>query len=185
MADSAPAQTRITAQEFARLPETNLPMELIDGEIITMASPKNRHQGIAARLFTLIQNSNSGGTLLFAPMDVYLDDLNVVQPDIFWVSGEQSICKLGADDYWHGAPDLVIEILSEGTALRDRREKFSLYEKHGTQEYWLVDPANKVVEIWQRQGSQFQRQGVHTAGETFNSAVLGGKGIDLTGVFSV
>src|SRR5690349_22599189 len=94
--------TKVTAEEFAKLPETNLPTELIDGEIIRMPSPKSIHQRIVREVFQLISRLVDGGEVFFAPLDVYLDEYNVVQPDIFWVSGPASKCKLGDDDYWHG-----------------------------------------------------------------------------------
>src|SRR5574337_148219 len=141
-----PVHTRLTAAEFARLPESNLPTELINGELIEMNAPKDIHQKVAGQLVLLLAQAAPGGELRFSPSDVYLDDLNVVQPDLFWVSGPRSPCKLGEDGYWHGAPDLVIEIFSEGTVLRDRREKFLLYQKFGSREYWMVDPSGSYIE---------------------------------------
>ncbi len=176
-------QARITAAQYAHMPETNMPTELIDGEVIEMPSPKTDHQRISRRLFNLVQKLANGGELFYAPMDVYLDDLNVVQPDLFWVSGSGSLCQLGDDGYWHGAPDLVIEILSEGTGLRDRREKFVLYEAHGSREYWLVEPGPKFVEVWTRAGRHFKRRGVFGAQETFESPVLGGVKVELKNLF--
>jgi Uma2 family endonuclease len=176
-------QIRMRAEEFLALPETNLPTELIDGAVIMSPTPKDLHQGISLRLLQVLLQHIAGGTLRYAPADVHLDDLNVVQPDLFWVSGPESRCTLGKDGYWHGAPDLVIEILSPGTARRDRREKFSLYEQHGVREYWLVDPDAQYVEVWGRVGEGFERLGVFGPEESFESAVLGGKRLELKGVF--
>jgi Uma2 family endonuclease len=176
-------RTKITAAEYARLPETNLPTELIDGEIISMPSPKMLHQEVLGNLYFMLRGMVKDGQLFVAPLDVHLDEYNIVQPDIFWVSGPGSRCKLGDDNYWHGAPDLVIEIFSPGTGPRDRREKFQLYEKHGTREYWLVDPGERYVEVWQLVRSQFKRVGVFGADEAFESPLLGGKKVELKAVF--
>lgn len=176
-------QTRVTAAEFAKLPETNLPTELIDGEIITMPSPKTPHQRSLGDLYRFLHQIVEGGELFVAPLDVYLDDFNVVQPDIFWVSGPDSRCKLGEDGYWHGAPDLVVEILSESPSLRDRREKFLLYQKHGTREYWIFDPGPRHVEVWRLVRGQFKQLGLFGAGEQFESPLLGGKQVDLGIIF--
>jgi len=170
---------RITAAEYAQMPETNLPVELIDGEIIEMPSPKTEHQQISGNLYSLIKTLIPGGSVFYSPLDVHLDEYNVVQPDIFWVSGQESLCKLGKDGYWHGAPDLVVEILSEGTGLRDRREKFRLYEKHGSKEYWLVEPGQKYLEVWALADGQFKRLGVFGADDTFESPALGGAKVEL------
>jgi len=172
-------QTRITAAEYVLLPETTSPQELIDGEIIELPTPKDDHQKLLGLIYQLLVKLIPGGELRFAPMDVHLDNLNVVQPDIFWVSGPESLCKLGEDGWWHGAPDLVIEVLSPSTALRDKREKFQLYQKHGVREYWMVDPSAKYVEVW-----EFPNQkGIFSAEESFESTVLGGKKVDMVELF--
>ena len=88
---------------------------------------------------------------------------------MFWVSGADSLCKLGADDYWHGAPDLVVEVLSPSTALRDHGVKFGLYEQHGTREYWLIDPAAEFVEVFRRENDAFVRFGAFGNAETFRA----------------
>ena len=123
----------------------------------------------------------NGNTLIHSY--VHLDKYNIVQPDVFWVSGKDSKSKLGDDGYWHGAPDLVVEIISEGTGRRDRHEKFTLYEKHGSREYWLVDPVTKLVEVWVLTKGKLVRQGVYSDEETFKSPVLGGAAIALKDVF--
>lgn len=147
----ATTKARMTAEEYKQLPETMQPTELIDGEIIVSPTPRLTHQIISARLFSLLTQLVTSGMVISAPMDVYLDANNAVQPDVFWVSGPESLCKRGEDDYLHGAPDLVCEILSPRTAIYDKREKFALYEKHGVREYWLLDQANQWIEVYTRQ----------------------------------
>lgn len=167
-------QTRMTAREFMALPESSQPMELIHGELIVSPTPNNPHQTIVLSCAVFLKQNFSSGTTVISPMDVYLDVDTVVQPDVFWVSGENSLCKLNDDGYWHGAPDLVIEVLSPSTALRDRKAKFSLYEQYGVREYWLADPDAKFLEVYVRDGNRFVRLGVFAQGDTFTSAVLGG-----------
>jgi Uma2 family endonuclease len=176
-------QTRITAAEFAQLPESNLPTELIGGELSQMPAPKDLHQKISGRIYQLLLHLTATGEIRYSPADVYLDDLNVVQPDLFWVSGPESRCQLGEDGYWHGAPDLVIEIVSASTGRHDRREKFQLYEQHGAREYWLVDPDGQYAEVWRQAEGRFQYLGLFGPDESFESAVLGGKTVDLKAVF--
>ena len=167
------AQTRITAAEFKQLPESSDHIELVDGEIVMSPTPKYKHQRLILPLSHLLDRLTNSGTVVLSPMDVYLDDENVVQPDVFWVSGSDSRCQLGDDDYWHGAPDLVVEVLSPGTALRDKTVKFSLYEKHGVREYWLIDPDAQYIEVWRLENNAFQRIGVFGAADQFESATLG------------
>ena len=104
---------------------------------------------------------------------------------MFWVSPEDTHCFLEENGrYWHGAPDLVIEILSPSTASDDRGIKFETYQKHGVREYWLVDPDAKYIEVYGHDGGKFQRQGVYKPDQPFVSAVLGGATIEIQSWFS-
>src|SRR5512145_418015 len=105
-------QARVTAEEYFRLPETNQRVELLNGEIVTHMPPKHAHQRLIGLLYQLLLKLIPSGELVLAPSAVRLDDENVPEPDLFWVAGPESRCKLGEDDFWHGAPDLVIEVLS-------------------------------------------------------------------------
>jgi Uma2 family endonuclease len=172
-------QTRMTASEFMALPESSQPMELIHGELIVSPTPKNPHQRIVGSTYFFLRQNATSGEVIVSPMDVYLDIDTVVQPDVFWVSGENSLCKLNDDGYWHGASDLVIEVLSPSTALRDRKAKFSLYEQYGVREYWLADPDAKFLEVYVRDGSRFVRLGVFAQDDTFTSAALGGVAVSV------
>lgn len=177
-------QTRIqmTAAEFRQLPESMEHIELIDGEIVVSPTPRHRHQNIIGNLHLMLAGLIPSGKIVLSPMDVYLSDTDVVQPDVFWVSGPGSKCQLGADDYWHGAPDLVIEVLSPGTALRDKTVKFDLYEKHGVREYWLVDPDALYIEVWRLHENKYMRVGVFGPEDRFESAVLELE-VDTTKIF--
>src|SRR5215213_9581965 len=93
-------KTRMTAAEFMKLQESNLPIELIDGEVIVSPTPKFRHQKLIRLIVRILEEILKIGEIVISPMDVHLDDGNIVQPDIFWVSGPDSLCKLGEDDYW-------------------------------------------------------------------------------------
>lgn len=162
-----------TAQEERRF-------ELIDGEIIEMAPPIVPHQVIVLNAAFAVKPLIPDGQLFISPIEVYLDENNIPQPDLVWVSAN-SICKVERKRLI-GAPDLVIEVLSPSTAKRDKTAKFRLYEQHGTREYWMVDPENDLIEVWKRGESSFVRQGVYGVGDTFESAALG-KTVDVSAIF--
>lgn len=176
-------RTRTTLEEFQALPESLEHIELIDGELIVSPTPKFRHQNAVGNTFLLLQKLPQGKVVL-SPMDVYLDDENVVQPDVFWVSGAESLCKLGSDGYWHGAPDLVVEVLSPSTARRDHREKFALYERFGTREYWLVDPEAEFVEVFRREGDVLVRFGAFGVDEHFALSVAPEIALEVAALFA-
>ena len=186
MAESV--QERMAVTEFLELPESNTSPELINGELVVSPAPKHPHQRVVLK-FAILLNELAGnmapdGEVVVSPMDVHLDEHNVVQPDVFWVSGPESRCQLGEDGYWHGAPDLVIEVLSPATTRYDKIDKFRLYEKYGSQEYWLVDPEAQVVEVFGQENDRFQHRGVFGPEESFDAQVLGGETVDLKRVFA-
>jgi len=120
--------------------------ELIEGSLVKEPSPLYEHQRSLMKLSNLIYNfveQNDLGEVLVAPMDVYLDNENVFQPDILFIAKEN--LSLIEKDGIHGAPDLVIEILSPSNKNNDLIIKFRNYERHGVREYFIVDPGSKEV----------------------------------------
>ena len=129
-------------------------IELIDGKIV-MISPRPRYEHI-----TIVSNIISEFNIYlkgkscqaFADgFDLYLDDKNHFIPDCMIVCNEDIIRFDGI----HGAPDLVVEVLSASTAKNDRSKKKDAYEKAGVKEYWIVEPFYKTVEIYLNTNSGF------------------------------
>ena len=121
--------------------------ELIKGEIIMSPSPNLSHQRITKILERIFDSfvASEGGEYFHAPFDVYLDNRNVVQPDILLLT-KSNLSKI-KDRGIEGAPDLVVEILSPSNSHIDRYHKRVLYQEFGVKEYWIVDPNNKSLEI--------------------------------------
>jgi len=118
-----------TIQDYKQLPE-GAPYQLINGKLIMSPSPNRMHQKLIGEIFRIIGNylkNNVIGEAYIAPSDVYLDDENVVQPDIYFVSSNNLsiLTEAGAD----GAPDLIIELLSPSNAYYDLRTKLQLYRE--------------------------------------------------------
>ena len=138
---------RFTYRDYLLLPEGDR-RELIEGDFHVVPAPSIRHQTVAANLGTLLRERvrrNRLGIILWAPTDVVLSPETVVQPDILFVSNERRGIIMEANV--SGAPDLVVEILSPGTAERDRELKLNLYARYGVREYWIVDPEDETVEV--------------------------------------
>jgi Uma2 family endonuclease len=170
-------RTRINAQEYFQLPEYKQHdlIQLIDGEVVIAMPPILKHQAIVKKiLFLLMQmETQQGGVAYVAPTEVRLDAENVVEPDVLYITPDNLSIARQDDKRIMGAPDLVVEVLSPGTARYDRQQKYRAYEKHGVREYWIIDPSHETLEVWTRGSqAQFQRVGAFAAGDTFQSAVL-------------
>jgi len=136
---------RTILEAYKSLPEGTM-AQLING-IIRMSPPLMDAQAvilneIAQNLHFFIKNAHAGTTRM-GLYDVYLDEMNVYQPDICYISKKSM--HLIKEDGLHGAPDLVIEILSPATAKYDLEDKKDVYEQYGVKEYWIVDPADSQV----------------------------------------
>ena len=123
--------------------------QLIDGELIEMAGASDSHQVFALRCGSalLIQTDDLGiGEVRIAPYDVHIDEFNTYQPDLLFVSNERRAIleRLGA----FGAPDVVVEILSDSTRRRDLAEKLPVYLRSGVREVVIVDLEARTVAVY-------------------------------------
>jgi Uma2 family endonuclease len=179
-----PTLTRMTAAEFFDLPETTQPTELLDGELIVSPAPVPQHQSIVMHIIgVLLPITNAiGGKLFSSPIDVYLDDTNVAQPDLVWVAPDSG-CAVTSKRL-QGAPDLVVEVFSPGTERRDRGYKYDLYQRYGVREYWMVSPEGQYIEVCRLEAGQFWRVGLYGPDTPFESPLLGSQSIDTAQIFS-
>lgn len=176
-------KVQMTASEFLELPETMTPTQLIDGEVIMSPSPEILHQDLVAQGYEFLKALVPNGKVRFSPLDVWLDEVDVVQPDIFWIA-EGGACKPSKNrKHFIGAPALILEVLSRGTEKLDRGKKFDLYQKHGVREYWIVHPQEQYVEVYSRVDEKLARTGVFGADETFHSPLLD-KDVELKTLFA-
>ena len=142
-------QSKFTYQDYLLFPNDGKRYELIAGDRYVTPAPRTRHQKISTNLLGFLFNyvkKNKSGIVLTAPTEVVFSDIDVVQPDLLFVSsGRASIIT---EDNIQGAPDLVVEILSESTRRTDEIIKRKLYEKQGAQEYWIIDPEVDTVKVY-------------------------------------
>lgn len=140
-------------RDYERLPDEPR-CELIFGRYSVTPAPLARHQLI---VFLLAQRLDAfarerGGMVLIAPVNVVLGDHSVVQPDVLYVSRER---RGIVGERIEGAPDLIAEVVSPGSARRDRGEKVKLYAEARVGEYWIVDPAEKQIEFLVNDAGRF------------------------------
>lgn len=171
-----------TYADYCQLPE-GAPYQLIGGELIVTPSPPMYHEIVRSNIrFEAEQfvRKNKLGKLFCAPADVYLGEKEVYQPDIFFVTkGRFPIIE---KNRLNGAPDWVVEILSPSTGYYDLRKKYRVYEERGVKEYWIVDPEEKVVQVFVLHEGKFLLDQEAREGEIV-SRVLAGFSIPVADVF--
>lgn len=175
---------RYTAGEFEQLPAGPPYYELINNHLVQEPSPEIPHQrsslSLAKKLDDFVEQHQLG-LVLEAPMDVELDDDNVFQPDILFISNARlGIIREGRKI--NGAPDLVVEILSTNKKY-DQEEKKSVYERHDVRELWLVDVKKKQVEVYEHVRKGFVLLQKAYVGDTVRSKILPGFGVEAAYLF--
>jgi len=178
------ANVRFNYDDYLQLPEDKR-YEILDGELFVVPAPNTRHQRISKRLeIALIRQveENGLGEVLDAPYDVLLSEENVVQPDIMFVRKER-YAIIGELNI-HGAPDLVIEILSPGTRTKDLEIKRKTYAGRGVQEYWIVDPEDATIEVLAWSESGYVSTGCYDASQRLSSPLLPELNLPLREIFA-
>jgi Uma2 family endonuclease len=172
-----------TYEDYLKTPE-NERYELIEGELIMTPSPVPNHQKISLRITVMLREfvyKNNLGEILYAPCDVYLDDENVVQPDIMFISKER--LDIIGEKNIQGAPDLVIEIISESSAYRDIVQKKKLYARFGVKEYWIVIPEEASIEIYSLKENIYHLSNTYRKDQTLESPNLKGLKLNVKEIF--
>jgi Uma2 family endonuclease len=177
-----PKQGEWTEADYFRLPETNKIVELSEGRLIISPSPTDQHQKISGNLYFMLRThigTNNLGEIRYAPMDVRLWKDKVRQPDIAFMGKEHRdrITK----KIW-GIPDLVVEILSKGTAETDKEKKYLEYQRAGVSEYWIVDPFKQVIEVYTIENGIYKEFGKWGPGEIAKSKLLAGFEVSIDDV---
>ena len=119
--------------------------EMIGGKVVAMSPrPAFNHNRVASRIYWVFETYLKGKpcTAIADGTDLYLTEEDRFVPDVMVVCDRDKIRRDGV----HGAPDLVVEVLSPSTMRNDRMHKKEVYQACGVREYWLVDPENRTIE---------------------------------------
>lgn len=156
--------------------EEGAPVELIHGRFVVSPALITLHQIITGELYAILRGAQAarGGLALMSPIDIVLDDQNIVQPDLVYLAKDR-LNQVG--DRIGGPPSLVIEVLSPGTANRDRQAKLALYARFGAPEYWIVDPAARSFDFLVNDGGRYVV--VNPVDDVYRSSVTQEVEIDL------
>lgn len=170
--------------------DNDIRYELIEGRPRALSAPNNVHQEVLTALLLQIGGylRDKACKIYPAPFDVRLfetendhpkDVDTVVQPDLMVVCDKNKIDRRGIC----GAPDLIVEILSPSSRRHDCLVKYSLYQRAGVKEYWIVDAEKQVVLVHTLEEGQYHAPQAYTARDLVPVGVLEGCSVDLTAVF--
>jgi len=175
-----------TYEDHSLILEDGQRHEILGGEHYVEPSPSFRHQAVSSRLHVRLGShveERKAGIVLSAPMDVILSADDIAQPDLLFISNERAgIITLRNIK---GAPDLVVEILSQRTRRRDEGIKRELYDRCGVPEYWIVDPQRKATKVYRRQGENLRLTATFSAATdaVLTTPLLPGLAIPLAEIF--
>ena len=169
---------RWTSADLAVLPEDGKRYEIIDGELYVSRQPHWHHQRACTRLLVALEAWNvqtGAGEANLAPGVIFADDDDVV-PDVVWISHARRATALGTQGHLHAAPEVVVEVLSPGTAnkRRDREVKLKLYSRRGVLEYWIIDWRTQQIEVYRREQLALRLVATLYAADTLTSLLLPG-----------
>lgn len=177
------ARKGITYTDYVKI-DDSYRYEVFHGDLRMVPAPSTDHQDVSRNLEFLIWKfvkEKRLGKVFYAPIDVVFDDEEVYQPDIVFIqSKRRDIIRKNAI---HGVPDLIVEIVSPSSAFYDTVEKKELYRKYGVNEYWLVFPDEKAVEIFTLEKGEYREFCRSKKKGTVKSKMLEGLQVDIKEIF--
>lgn len=177
-----------TSADLELFPDDGKRYEIVDGELFVSKQSDWNHQLICLRLGAALDHWSSetvAGVANAAP-GILFGDEDDVAPDVVWISRERLSSVLAEDGKLHGAPDLVVEVLSPGPVneRRDREAKLKLYSQRGVREYWIVDWRQRKLEVYRRQEAALQLIATLYEWDTLSSPLLAGFSCPLWSLFA-
>lgn len=136
--------------------------ELLNGKTILMSPrPSIDHNRVASNIYYAFRTflKNKPCETFSDGVDVHLTENDCVIPDVMIICNKDIIKRNGV----YGTPDLIVEVLSPGTAKNDRGYKKDLYEKTGVKEYWIAEPLSRTVETYLLKNGKFILDDVYTS----------------------
>jgi len=169
---------RFTSADLEKFPDDGKRYEIIDGELYVSRQPHYYHQLVCFRVASLLEAWNEKteiGQVNLAPGVIFAEDDDVA-PDVVWTSNARLATILSPDGKLHAAPELIVEVLSPGTAneQRDRDVKLKLYSRRGVREYWIADWRTRQVEVYRREETELRMVGTFIEDDVLDSPFLEG-----------
>jgi Uma2 family endonuclease len=178
----------LTVADLDACPDDNNRYELIEGELFVSRAPGIPHQRVLNNLqfalATYLQDNPIG--IVVPGAGAIFSDYDAVIPDLVFVRNERWN-QVVTGEKFSGAPDLVIEIISAGAENRrhDLLVKRQLYGKYGVAEYWIVDPQNRLVEVYRLRDTRLESAAIFRIGDEITTLLLPGFRMSVSAVFDL
>ena len=148
-----------TVEDLASIPDDGWRYEVVGGELVGSPAPTTKHQRVSLRLSRILGDyleRVGSGEAFAAPIDVFLGQHDIVQPDLVAILHRHAdrVTEAGIK----GAPDIVIEITSPSSQRMDRIRKSATYATFGVPEYWIVDPETETILVQALVDGRYQAQ---------------------------
>ena len=186
----AKLRVKLTGADYLKLTPPShrgVRYQLIEGELIKMAGPNDPHQVFTGRFYiqlTLQTDELGIGETRVAPYDVAIDEHNTFQPDVLFVSNERRHVFDDVNHGINGAPDVVVEVLSQSTRNRDLEVKLPVYARNGVREMLAVDLSAESVAKYVGDGQSMTLARVYGPDDVLTSDAIPGVAIDLGPIFA-
>lgn len=180
-------EVRWTIADLAGFPDNGNRYEIIDGELFVTRAPHLDHQDVAglvyAELLRWSLQSNLGKP--FITPGIIFSESDAVIPDVIWISHERRARLVDSSGYLTGAPELVVEVLSntEKDKKRDRETKLKLYSVQGVSEYWIVDREQQLIEVFRRENAILKKAMTLLKADRLTSFLLPGFSCEVASLF--
>ncbi|MFL6214393.1 MAG: Uma2 family endonuclease [Blastocatellia bacterium] len=176
----------MTIEDLDAMPDDGYRYEIIEGELFVSCAPNLMHQSVSGNLVFNLKSYLSQNPIgvVWATPGVIFSKFSGVIPDLVFVSNERR-AEIASGDRITGAPDLMIEIVSPGAEneRRDRIAKRQLYGRHGVNEYWVVDPYQRSIEVYVLEGQTLKLQSTLSEADELTSSVLPGFSCKVEDIF--
>lgn len=161
MTSAIPERVRWTIADLEGFPDNGNRYEIIDGELFATRAVHLEHQDVVGTIYAELRawSKRSGlGKAALTP-GIIFSESDAVIPDVIWISHERRSQLIDRSGHLTGAPELVVEVLSntEKDKKRDRETKLKLYSVQGVIEYWIVDREQHLIEVYRRENGVLKK----------------------------
>ena len=160
-----PRSRPLTYADLDDMPDDGHRYELVDGTLIVTPAPRTIHQRVVLHLATLLKASCPPELEVFvAALDIVLSDHTVMQPDVL-VARRSDLTERNLP----AAPVLAVEVLSPSTRHIDLGTKRLAFEAAGVPSYWVADPDEPSLTVFELEGASYREVALVAGGDTWEA----------------